>query len=168
MAGQPFLVIAGNRIKQLFGIQTSAGAADAGKIPALDSTGRFDTSMLPVGIGANTITSTASEALAAGAFVNFFLNGAAWGVRNADSGNNRRADGYVTTAVASAGTATVYPLGGDNANLSGLTIGTEYFLGAAGATTATPPTASGTTWQNLGIAKSATELITQQHEAVLL
>lgn len=49
---------------------SSAGAGDAGKVVALDGSGRIDNTMMPVGIGADTATITASEALSAGDFVN--------------------------------------------------------------------------------------------------
>ena len=45
---------------------TSAGAGDSGKVVALDAAGRIDNSMMPVGIGADTASIQASEALAAG------------------------------------------------------------------------------------------------------
>ena len=61
MAGQAFLARVAGKTKQIFGIQSSAGAADAGKIPALDATGRLDASMMPVGIGAQTITAAATR-----------------------------------------------------------------------------------------------------------
>jgi hypothetical protein len=49
---------------------SSAGAADAGKVVQLDGSGRLDNSVMPVGIGADTKVMMASEALAAGDFVN--------------------------------------------------------------------------------------------------
>ena len=47
------------------GIKT---VADAGKIPGLDATGRLDTSVMPVGIGADTTQAVASEARVGCAF----------------------------------------------------------------------------------------------------
>ena len=63
MATQGFLARVAGKTKQIFATTTSAGAADAGKIPALDGAGRFDMSMMPLGIGANTTQATASEAM---------------------------------------------------------------------------------------------------------
>lgn len=52
----------------------SAGAADSGKLPQLDATGRVDSSVLPVGIGADTAAIVASEILAAGDLINVWNN----------------------------------------------------------------------------------------------
>lgn len=173
MAGQGFLARVAGKTKQLFGLQSSAGAADAGKIIATDATGKLDPSFLPAGIGANTLSAPASEALTAGAFVNLFDNNGALGARLADNSNGRPAHGYVNSAVASGAAATVNRLNTVNANRSGLTAGKEYWLGAAGGVTATAldPTAVGSVGkvdQYLGLAKSDTELVTTEFEAVYL
>lgn len=173
MAGQGFLARVAGKTKQLFGIQTSAGAADAGKIIALDSTGKLDSSFLPAGIGANTVSGLASEALTAGAFVNLFDNNGALGVRLADNSNGRPAHGYVNSVVASGAAATVNRLNTVNANRSGLVAGKEYWLGTAGgvAVTALDPADvanAGKVDQYLGVAKSETELVTTEFEAVYL
>jgi hypothetical protein len=58
MATQPtqgFLARVSGKTKQLFGLAVSAGAADAGKLVATGSDGKLDMSLMPVGIGANTI-----------------------------------------------------------------------------------------------------------------
>jgi len=173
MAGQGFLARVAGKTKQLFGLQSSAGAADAGKIIATDSTGKLDASFLPAGIGANTVTATTTEALTAGAFVNLFDNNGTMGARLADNSNGRAAHGYVNSAVASGVAATVNRLNTVNANRSGLTAGKEYWLGTAGGVLATPldPTDVanvGKADQYLGIAKSATELVTAEFQAVYL
>ena len=67
-----FLTLIGNKISEVAGLVASAGAADAGKIPALDANGRIDQSMMPVGIGADTKLIVTSEALTAGDFVNIY------------------------------------------------------------------------------------------------
>lgn len=165
---QGFLALAGGKVKQILGIATSAGAADAGKIPALNSTGKIDMSMMPAGIGANTQVLNASEALSAGAFVQIYTNAGAAGVRLADAASGREANGYVLAAVANAAAATVYPLDGANGGLTGLSPGATYWLGNAGAVTATALDATDTANVNkvnqiLGKAKSATELVTDDH-----
>lgn len=53
------------------GTTTSAGAGSSGEIPALDASGRLDTSMMPVGFGQDSISATAGETLTAGDFVYF-------------------------------------------------------------------------------------------------
>ena len=72
MAGNLYLTVL-NGIKTLVAaLQTSAGAGDAGKLVALDSTGKISDTMMPVGIGAETSVITATEALGAGDFVNIY------------------------------------------------------------------------------------------------
>ncbi|WP_027853859.1 hypothetical protein [Marinobacterium litorale] len=162
---QGFLARVAGKTKQVFAITSSAGAGDTGKIPALDGSGRLDQSFMPVGIGADTVQATASEALSAGDFVNFHDDVGTFSVRLADNSNGRQADGYVTASVSLSGTATVYPLDGVNASMTGLTAGTRYYLGTAGDVLATPldETAGGNVGkisQYLGYAKSTTELVT--------
>ena len=173
MATQGFLARVAGKTQQIFAIATSAGAADAGKIPALDSAGRIDTSMMPVGIGANTTQATASEAIGAGKFINYWDNAGVFSMRLADNSNGRQADGYVTAAVASGAVGTGYPLDGTNAQLTGLTVGTRYWLGTAGGVTPTPLDEADAGNANkisqyLGVAKSTTELVTDDQGHVVL
>lgn len=170
---QGFLARVAGKTKQVFSILTSAGAGDSGKIPALDATGRLDNSFMPLGIGAATNEAVASEALGAGKFVNFFNNVGVFSVRLADNSNGRPAHGFVTEAVSAAATATVYPLDGVNAGLTGLTVGGEYWLGTAGGviSAALDPADAGNVnkvCQLLGEAKSATELVTEDNGYVIL
>lgn len=67
---QRFLARISGKTKQVQATQTSTGAASAGKLGALGDDGRWDMSMMPVGIGADTQVLPASEALSAGNFVN--------------------------------------------------------------------------------------------------
>lgn len=131
----------------------STGATDAGKIPELDASGRLSSTMMPIGIVPDVKIFTALEALSAGDFVEI----TATGVRKADRSNGRKADGFVIAAVASAASATVYR-DTTNTGVSGLTVGARYYLGLAGAITATVTTTSGQLHQYLGIALAATEL----------
>jgi len=168
---QGFIAVVSGKLKQVFGITSSAGAGDAGKLPALDGTGKLDNSFFPTGLGQNSVSATASEALSAGNFVNLFNNTGALGVRKADNSNGRPAHGYVTAAVASAATAQVFRLNTVNASRTGLTAGSEYWLGTAGDVISTPldPAAdTGKLMQYLGIAKSATELVTVEGDPVTL
>jgi uncharacterized protein YaiE (UPF0345 family) len=171
MAGQGFLARVAGRTKQIFGIQTSAGAADAGKIPALDATGKFDISLLPTGIGANSVVVPASEAIGAGKFVNLWSDGGVLSMRLADNSSGREAWGYVTSAVTLAATGTAFRLNTVNANMTGLTPGSDYWLGIAGGAIAAaldPVTDAGKLDQYLGKAKSATELVTAEFESITL
>jgi hypothetical protein len=147
-----------NGVKTWFtAIGVSTGAPDANKIAMTDSSGRFDASLMPSGIGAATQAMTASEALAAGDFVNIYSNAGVPNARKADNSNNRPANGFVLAAVANAGTATVY-LGGMNNARSALTPGLLYFLGVAGAITTTAPSTVGAIIQEIGSASSSTTI----------
>lgn len=148
-----------NGVQQLVaGITASAGAGDASKLIATDGTGKLDSTFLPVGVGADTVSVEASENLAAGDFVNIHDSTGAK-VRKADASNTRPAHGFVLASVTSGASATVY-LSGRNTALSGLTIGARYYLSAAtaGAAVATAPSASGNISQYLGTADSGTSI----------
>lgn len=170
---QGFLARVAGKTKQIFAITTSAGAADAEKIPALDSAGRLDSSMMPIGIGAATITAVASETLGTGKFVNLFDDTGTLKARLADNSNGRIAHGFVIEEFASEATATIYRMDDVNAELSGLTVAAEYWLGTAGGVLSTPLDATDVgnankVCQKLGVAKSATELVTDDYGYVVL
>lgn len=163
-------------LQNVLGVATSVvaavlgGASAANQIVATNAAGVIDPSFLPAGIGADIVTGTASEALAGGALVSFYTNAGAFSVRNADAGTptaGKRASGFVLAAVASGSVASVYR-SGMNTQLSGLTPGADYFLGATGAVTANPPTASGTTSQYIGTALSATVLDVQIQPPIVI
>lgn len=139
---------------------TSAGAADAGKIVALNSSGQIDASMMPTGTGQQAVTVTASENISAGALINFWLNGATLNMRNADNtSTGKAADGFVTSAVTNGSSGTAF-VAGLNTALSGLTIGATYYLGTVGTITTTPPAAaSGSIVQAVGKATAANTLV---------
>lgn len=94
-------------------------------------------------------------------------------MRLADNSNARPATGFVKASFASGVDATVYPLDSTNDQLSGLTVGTVYYLGTIGGVIATPLDAAddantGKIDQRLGIAKSDTELLTDDYDYVVL
>lgn len=165
---QKFLTQIGGNLQENVPLATSAGAADAGKIPGLDSAGRLDMSMMPVGLGAHTQVITASEALSAGAFVNIYDNAGAFAVRNADAATGKRAHGFVLGAVTNGSQATVYP-DGLNTALTGLTAG-DYYLSdsAVGAATKTPPTAAGKMVQRVGSSMNATTINCDLGQPIIL
>lgn len=149
---------------------TSSGSADAGKIVALDSTGRLDNSVMPVGVGADTATIAASEALAAGDFVNIWNDAGTAKVRKADaSTSGKEANGFVLSAVTSGNNATVY-FEGSNTQLSGLTPGTIYFLSDAtpGGVTTTAPSGTGKIVQKVGRSTSATTINFEPSDPIVL
>lgn len=170
---QKFLVRAAGETRQATALAASAGAADAGKIPALDSAGRHHRHIEPAGIGTDTAIITAFEALSAGVFVNLFSNSGEMNARLADNSNGRPADGFVLEAVAADADATVYPLDGINYGLSGLTAGNRYWLGTAGGVISTPLDETDNANANkisqyLGKARSVTELISTDDGWVVL
>lgn len=159
--------------KRVFAIATSAGSGDAGKIIAANSNGQLDPSFLPSGIGANQVVVPAFEALSAGQYVNLFDDTGVLKARKADNSNGRAAHGYVEASVESAANATVKRLNTVNSQQTSLTAGEQYWLGTAGGVTDTPLDATdvanaGKVCQYLGIAKSATELVTVEEAPVYL
>ena len=156
-------------IAELEALVTSAGAGDAGKIVALDAAGKLDNSVMPVGIGADTKSILASEALSGGNLVNVWLDGATVSVRKADATvAGKEANGFVLEAFDHDAMATVYFEGLDNA-LSGLSPGVVMYLSTtAGLATHTPPSGSGNVVQRVGRSLSATELTFEPGEPVTL
>ena len=146
---------------------TSAGAGDSGKIPALGATGKLDQSFMPTGIGADTASITASEALAAGDFVNIYdATGAK--CRKADASTaGKEAHGFVLAAVENAAEATVY-FEGTNDQVTGLTPGKQYLSSTPGLCTATAPSGSGNVVQRVGIATGAASMNFQYLDPIVL
>lgn len=169
MAGNKFLTWAGNAYKEVFGVQTSTGASSAGAIPALDSTGRLDATMMPVGIGATVVVVPLTEAAAAGDFINLFENAGVPSGRLANATNDTKpAHGFVMSAVAANASAVVY-VDGENTVLTGLSTGARYYLSTSpGKATATPPSASGNIVQLLGVACNKTTIGFTQDMPIVL
>ncbi len=171
MAGDKFLYNNAGQVTEKASIQSSAGAGDAGKIPALDSNGRLDTSMMPAGFGAETQTIPSFENLAAGDFVNIFSDSGTTKVRKADAsgGNAKKADGFVLASVTAPANATVY-YGNINNQLSGMTKGEIQYLSGStpGARTETAPSTAAYIVQRLGKAISATEALVEIQDTVVL
>ena len=168
MAAKKFLRLIGGVITEVFGIQASAGAANAGDIPVLDDTGRLDNSMMPVGIGADTSEIDASEGLAAGDWINIWNDGGAAKVRKADATTaGKETNGFVLAAVTSGNPATVY-FEGTNTQVTGQTPGPVYLQTTAGTGGATIPSASGNVVQQVGVAVSATAVNFERSAPVTL
>lgn len=144
---------------------SSAGAANSGEIVALDSTGKIDVSVLPVGVGPDVKLLEVTEDLTGGQYVNVFDVSGTAKVRLADASNGRDAHGFVKEAYLTGATAVVY-FEGPNDDLVGLTIGGRVYLNTAGGVTQTPR-ATGI-HQFLGVAVSATEVNTDIDDFVVL
>ncbi|AID16848.1 hypothetical protein vBDshPR2C_33 [Dinoroseobacter phage vBDshPR2C] len=144
------------------------GAGQASKIPALDLSGRLDSTMMPTGIGAETSAIEAFGALAAGDFVNVFNDGGIAKVRKADASTGvAPANGFVLAAYTTGQTATVY-WGGLNNQVSGLTPGMHFLSTTPGASNHVAPSASGNIVQRLGFAVSSTVINFQPQDPILL
>jgi hypothetical protein len=172
MAGNKYISwdAANKRKKEVAGQQTSAGAADANKIPALNASGVLDPTLLPPGVGATTQLVQASENIASGAEVNLYdIGGNVLRARNAiATAYATKSDGFVLAAVLSGANATVY-FNEKNSAKTGLDVGEIYFLSdtTPGGVTLTPPTAAGSIVQSIGKAMSATELTVDIDESPL-
>lgn len=160
MAGNKYIANNAGKLKEVSSIQSSAGAGDAGKIPALDSTGLLDISMMPVGVGAETVVVASSENLLAGDFVNLYSNAGTANARKADATSNvKPAHGFVLANVTSPASATVYLISNKNTAITGLTVGSDYYLSTTpGTVTTTAPSAASNIVQFLGRAITATSL----------
>ena len=168
MAAKKFLRLVGGIITEVLGVQTSAGAGNAGDVVALDDTGRISNTMMPVGIGADTAVIDASEALAAGDYVNVWSDGGDFKVRKADATTaGKDAHGFVLDAVSSGNPATVY-FEGTNTQVTGQTPGNVYLQTTAGAGGSTVPSGSGNVVQQIGTATSATAVNFERGTPVVL
>lgn len=170
MAAVKYLSRVAGRIKELAGIVTSAGAADDGKLVALDATGKIDVSILPVGVGQNTLSLTASEALSANDLVNIWNDVGTAKARKADgTTEGKEVHGFVKAGVALNASATVYLPGNVMTGLTGLTAGARQYLATtAGGRTETPLAATGNVHQLVGIAANATSIVFEPEEPVTL
>jgi hypothetical protein len=146
---------------------SSAGAGDSGKLVALDGAGKIDSTMMPTGIGADTASIPASEALAAGDFINIY-DSTGVKCRKADASTaGKEAHGFVLAAVESAASATVY-FEGTNTQVTGQTPGAVFLSATPGLATATAPSGSGNVVQRIGFATGATAINFQAQTPIVL
>ena len=167
MPAKKFLRLVSGAISEALGVQTSAGAGNAGDIVSLDDTGRIDSSMMPVGLGADTASIPASEALAAGDYVNIH-NATGAKARKADATvAGKEAHGFVLAAVGSGANATVY-FEGTNTQVTTQTPGPVFLQTTPGRGGPTPPNAAGNIVQKVGFASSPTAVNFEYCEPVIL
>jgi hypothetical protein len=142
-AGQAF----GARVYQVnTTFPAERGTAQRLDFPGFSDGGPTDPTLEPIpNIGYTVI---AGETLAAGQFVNLY-NDNGTRARHADRTLNQRAHGWATTAAAAGAPVTVAQ-GGLNEAVAAVA-GTEYWLGLAGAASASRPTSAGELEQRLGI-----------------
>jgi hypothetical protein len=158
--------------REIEGTVQSRGAQDNGKILALGTDGKIDQSILPTGVGADTLVAPASETLAAGDWLNAWNDNGTIKFRKADasSGVGKRATHFTLAATTAGQNATGYPVGsGTNSALSGLVPASAYFLSntTPGGVTPNLITTSGHLNQFLGFARSATALESRQGYVVV-
>jgi len=137
---------------------SSAGAATAGQVIALNAAGQLDSTMLPAGTGLDTTTAVTSAAISAGQMVNLYNNAGVLTARPADcTTTGSEANAYALSAFGSGVTGTFY-LAGNVTGMSGLTPGSIYFLSTVGAVTLTPTSTAGSINQIVGKSLSTTSL----------
>jgi hypothetical protein len=149
---------------------SSAGAGDANKLIATNSSGLLDTTFLPPGVELQTVLLPTSENLTAGDFVNIFDDTGTVKARKADASNNRPAIGYVLTGVTSPAHATVY-LSGRNTAVTGATVGPVFLSAtAAGGFSSTAPATPGANviLQRLGNAIAPTSIVFENDPPITL
>ncbi len=148
-------------------VTSSAGSGDTGKVVALDGSGKIDTTMMPTGVGADTASITASEALSAGDLVNIHDSSGAKARKADATTSGKEAHGFVLSSVSNGASATVY-FEGSNTSVTSLTPGVYYLSTTAGGVTATAPSSSGNVVQRVGFATSATALNFQSQTPIVL
>lgn len=173
MAAKTYIARVAGKMKQVAAVVISQGASSDGAIVALDAQGKLDASVLPSGIGVNTVSATASEALSADDMVNIYDNAGTVSVRKADAtGTGKQSHGFVKAAFASGAAVTIYTSGSIVTGVSGLTTGESVYLSkTAGGATSTPLSdtgETGNTHQVLGKAVSATSFIFEPEEPIEL
>jgi len=163
-----YLALVAGFIREITGTATSTGAPDSGKIVQLAGDGRLDSSLMPVGIGADTAVVQASEALAAGDYVNIHSVSSDFRVRKADAATEGKGvNGFVLSAVANGANATVY-FEGTNTQVTGQTPGTVWLSTTPGLGTATAPAGSGNVVQQVGVAVASTAVNFEPLQGVTL
>lgn len=170
MPAKKYLELNAGRMAEVQAAASSAGAADDGKLVALDATGKIDTTMMPAGLGSDSVSVPASEALASGDLVNIWDDTGTAKARKADaSAAGKEAHGFVTAAVAIAANATVF-FEGSIGGKTGLTPGARQYLSdtTPGATVATAPGTAAHVVQFVGCAVNATTISFEAGEPITL
>lgn len=173
MAVQRFITMVNGIKSAITAIVTSSGVSDGGKIVATDpATGKLDPTVMPSGVGADTDSMIADVGgLSAGDLVNVYSNAGTLTARKADAtAYGKPADGFVLGATAQGSSCVVHRAGQTISGLTGLTVGTRYFLDVTAGKMASDVSGfvSGNVIQPVGIAMSATTLAFEPGEPVTL
>lgn len=170
MTTNKFLTVVNGTTTLTQAVTTSAGVADANKIPSLDTNGTLSPTFLPTGVELQTVVLPTSENLATGDFVNIFEDSGTTKARKADASNGREARGYVLAAVTSPADATIY-LTGRNTAVTGATVGPLYLSATTpGGFSPTQPATPGANviLQPLGHALSPTSILFEYDRPIAL
>lgn len=146
---------------------TGGTVGEAGDIVALDGTGRLSTTIMPVGVAADSYSGNAAEALTAGDFV--YVNASGEVAKASANSGGYDADGFVLSSFTLGASAVVY-LEGRNTARSGLTVGSRYYLSDStpGGITDTPVTGAGKRHQFIGKAITATTISFEADDSITL
>lgn len=151
-----FIYMNAGILTELEATVTSAGAGNAGDIVALDGSGKLDSTLMPAGLGSDSKSLTAGEALSAGDLV--YINGSGQMLKADANAIAKAAVGFVLASVSNGASGTAY-FEGTITGLTSLTPGARYFLSTTpGGITTTAPTGTADIVQQVGFALSATEL----------
>jgi hypothetical protein len=156
MAANKYVSLILGKYKEVIAAVTSTANA----ILAMDATGRIDISVLPVGVGAEVVVCPSKEALTAGDWVNFVLDGGVIKAQKADGTTNTKVShGFVLANSLIAAPATVFLPSNINTAVAGLVIGDDYYLSTvAGGVTNVPLSAAGNLSQWIGKATAVDKL----------
>ena len=167
MAGDKYIKVGTGGLEEQAATDSSAGAANAGDIVALDAAGKIAVNMLPTGVGPANKSMLASEAITAPALVNIWNDAGTAKIRKADAATNKPANGFINASVTLGANVDVY-FEGEVVGLSGLTAG-KLWLSATvpGGIQAAIPTTAGHIAQAVGWATSASTLDFEPAEPIL-
>lgn len=170
MAGEKYIQHdSAGGIKEVIATQTG-GSGKENLLAILDNTGRWSNTMMPTGVGADTVNMVTSENLSSGDLVNVFDVSTVPTARKANATDGTKpVTGFVLAASTSPAEALIY-MEGPITGLSGLSAGIRMYLSGAtsGALTATPPTGSGNVVQFMGRAVNATTVNFEPSDPILL
>ena len=154
-----YLSIAANGRFTEVATATAGGTGNEGLIPTLGAAdGRLADTMMPLGIGADTVVLPTSENLSANDVINIYNASGTMTARKADAGTNKyQAHGYVKAATTSPANATIYRKGECPGTFDAADAGKLVFVSATpGAATVTPVTGTGKLHQVIGSVSSTT------------
>lgn len=157
-------------VSEKTGLTQSTGVADAGRLISTGNDGKIDPTLMPPGIGADTVALPAAESLSAGNFV-FIRNdaGVAKVAKASAAVGGSYAMGYVLETVTTGQTVLVY-FEGRNTALTGIIPGERYYLSdtTPGGIKTTTVTGAGKLHQFVGRGATSTSISTEMDDPIVL